>query len=328
MNHYHLRDLYIQDMPGLHLNLFLFERFLEDLEPALFCHLHRRGISPHLYATQWFLTLFAYRFPLQLVLRIYDLVFSEGLSAVLRFGLALMQRNTAALLALTDMSQLTAFLKDRLFDAYIDSAPSAGSILENGFFGSSSSSIDKEIYRADDLVRDAAALSARVTPDLVRAYTAEWEEKTRAEREAQAELDSLRAANAALTLKVRRLEERVEAADGEQAALATELVHTKVENQELRDENESLRGQVRELRIVIERQPQEIEEAWKLERDDLMRRNAKVHEENQRVEKELAELEEELVQTKLRYAEVSCSSVAFNEFMTDAGSRSILSTRP
>ena len=120
MNHYHLRDLFIQDMPGLHLHLYQFERLLEDLEPALYCHLHRRSISPHLYATQWFLTLFAYRFPLQLVLRIYDLIFSEGLAAILKFGIVLMRKNAAKLLGLTDMSQLTVFLKDRLFDVYID----------------------------------------------------------------------------------------------------------------------------------------------------------------------------------------------------------------
>ncbi|MCP6330374.1 hypothetical protein NL460_29990, partial [Klebsiella pneumoniae] len=77
--------------------------------------------------------------------------------------------------------------------------------------------------------------------------------------------------------------------------LATELVHTKVENEELKDENESMRGQVRELKIVIEKQPAEFEEKWKLERDDLMKRNLHVHEENQRLENELSELEEELV---------------------------------
>jgi len=304
MNQYHLRELFVQDMPGLHMHLYQFERLLEDLEPALYCHLHRRGISPHLYATQWFLTLFAYRFPLQLVLRIYDLILSEGLSAILRFGVVLMQKNAASLLAMSDMLQLTTYLKERLFDVYIDAAPSAGSILENGFFGSSSSSQDKEVYRADQFVRDACEV--KITPERLRAYTTEWEDKTRAEREREAELETLRSANAGLTVKVRRLEERIEAVDHEQAALATELVHTKVQNEELRDENESLRGQVRELKIVIEHQPQEIEEAWKLERDDLMKRNQKVHEENQKVEKEMSELEEELVQTKMQYAEVSC----------------------
>jgi predicted nucleic acid-binding Zn-ribbon protein len=311
MHQYQLRDLFIQDMPGLHMRLYQFERLLEDLEPALYCHLHRRGISPHLYATQWFLTLFAYRFPLQLVLRIYDLILSEGLSAILRFGIILMQKNASTLLQISDMQQLTTFLKDKLFDVYIDKDPSQGSLLENGFFGSSSSSMDKEVYRADQLVRDACEV--KITPELLKVYTSEWQEKTRAEKDREAELQDLRFANQNFAIQVRKLEDRVQACDTEQAALATELVHTKVENEELRDENESLKGQVKELRNVIQRQPDELEEKWKMERDDLMKRNGNVHEENQKLEKELAELEEELVLTKMRYAEVCCFFPQGNE---------------
>ncbi|KAM0516022.1 hypothetical protein ACHAPE_005645 [Trichoderma viride] len=307
MNHYGLRDLFIHDMPGLHRNLYQFERLLEDLEPALYCHLHRRGISPHLYATPWFLTLFAYRFPLQLVLRIYDLILSEGLSAIIRFGIVLMQKNTQTLLEISDMQQLTTYLKDRLFDVYIDKDPSQGSLLENGFFGSSSSGADKEIYRADQLVRDACEI--KLTTELLEGYTAEWEEKTKLEKERDTELKDLRTSSQSLAIKVRKLEERVEVCDREQADLATELVHTKVENDELKDENDALKNQVRELKNVLERQPLEMEETWKLERDDLMKRNEKVHLENEKVEKELAELEEELVQTKLQYAEVRFTSI-------------------
>ncbi|RYP15095.1 hypothetical protein DL765_005918 [Monosporascus sp. GIB2] len=303
MNHYKLRDLFIQDMPGLHLRLYQFERLLEDLEPALYCHLHRRGISSHLYATQWFLTLFAYRFPLQLVLRIYDLIFSEGLEAILRFGVVLMQKNASTLLGMSDMAELTGFLKEKVFDIYIDQAPSAGSILENGFFGSSSSSIDKEVYRADQLVRDAC--DVKLTPELLKTYTAEWEEKTRIEKDREEELQQLKTTNLSYAIKIRKLEERLEASDRESTAMATDLVQTKVQNEELSDQNESLLGQVKELRNVIEKQPEELEQAWQLEREDLMKRNEKVHEENRRLEKELSELEEELVQTKMRYAEIN-----------------------
>jgi predicted nucleic acid-binding Zn-ribbon protein len=310
MNHYGLRELFINDMPGLHMRLYQFERLLEDFEPALYCHLHRRHISPHLYATQWFLTLFAYRFPLQLVLRIYDLIFSEGLSAILRFGLVLMQKNASTLLAMHDMQQLTTFLKDKVFDVYIDKAPSAGSLLENGFFGSSSSSLDKEVYHADQMVRDACEI--RITPKMLKSYTIEWEEKTKAERDRGAELENLRSSNANYAHRLRKLEERIEAVDLEQAQLATDLVHTKVLNQELTDENEGLRGQVRELRVVIEKQPAEIESVWQAERDDLMKRNGNVHEENQRLEKEMLELEEELVQTKMTLAELNSQHEALN----------------
>ncbi|KAH6608029.1 GTPase-activating protein (GAP) for Rab family member [Trichoderma cornu-damae] len=315
MNHYGLRDLFIHDMPGLHRHLYQFERLLEDLEPALYCHLHRRGISPHLYATPWFLTLFAYRFPLQLVLRIYDLILSEGLSAIIRFGIVLMQKNTATLLEISDMQHLTTYLKDKLFDVYIDKEPSQGSLLENGFFGSSSSSIDKEIYRADQLVRDACEI--KLSAELLEGYTAEWEEKTKAEKDRETEVKDLRTSNQSLTIQVRKLEERVEVCDREQADLATELVHTKVENDELKDENEALRNQVQELKKVIEKQPFEIEETWKLERDDLMKRNEKVHLENEKVEKELTELEEELVRTKLRYAEIYAQHEALSRKWAD-----------
>ncbi|PMD53517.1 RabGAP/TBC [Hyaloscypha bicolor E] len=315
MNQYHLRDLFTQDMPGLHMHLYQFERLLEDFEPALYCHLHRRQVSPHLYATQWFLTLFAYRFPLQLVLRIYDLILSEGLEAIIKFGIVLMQKNAATLLGMTDMVLLTSFLKDRVFDVYIDKAPSAGSILESGFFGSSGSSIDKEVYRADQLIQDACAV--KITPEILKTYTLEWEEKTRLEKEREAELESLRQNNASLTHKVRVLEQRVEKHDEEHAALATDLVKVQIENGDLKDENESLKGQVVELRSVIETQPQEVEERLKTEMDRLMKRNQEVHEENTKLEEEMSEMEQTLVATKMQYAEINSQHEALTRKWND-----------
>jgi hypothetical protein len=314
MNKYHLRDLFIQDMPGLHMHLYQFERLLEDLEPALYCHLHRRQVTPHLYATQWFLTLFAYRFPLQLVLRIYDLILSEGLSAILKFGIVLMQKNAATLLAMNDMVSLTTFLKDRLFDVYIDAAPSAGSILESGFFGSSGASIDKEVYRADQMVHDAC--SVQITPQILETYKVEWEEKTRVEKDRQGELELLKQHNLSLQHKVRKLEERVENHDSEHAALATELVITKVENERLRDENESLSGKVEQLKIVVDKQPEEVEGRLKTEMDRLMKRNQEVHEDNSRLEEEMGEMEKSLVETKMMYAEVCFFSFLFFHIST------------
>lgn len=303
MNQYHLRDMFIQDMPGLHLHLYQFERLLEDLEPALYCHLHRRNVSPHLYATQWFLTLFAYRFPLQLVLRVYDLILSEGLEgAILKFGIVLMQKNAKALLGMNDMTSLTDFLKDRLFDVYIDQAPSATSLLESGFFGSSGG-IDKEIYRADMLVQDACAV--RITPERLRTYTTEWEDKVRVEKEREVELESLKVLNTSLSLKVRSLEERTEKSDTEHVQMASELVRTKVENEELRDAKEELQGQVEELKNLVERQPGEVEQRLKEEMDRIMKRNMEVQNDNRGLEEQMADMERVLVETKMQLAEVS-----------------------
>lgn len=303
MNKYGLRDMFIHDMPGLHLHLYQFERLLEDFEPALYCHLHRRGVSPQLYATQWFLTLFAYRFPLQLVLRIYDLILSEGLEgAILKFGIVLMQKNTQTLLGMKDMGALTTFLKERLFDVYIDKAPSASSLLESGFFGSAGG-IDKEVYRADMLVQDACAV--KVTPEMLKQYTAEWREKQRVEKERETEIESLKQMAQALSIKVRTLEERAEKSDTEHVQVASELVRTKVENETLQDENEVLKTRVQELQKIVETQPEEVEQRLKNEMETVMQRNIVVHNENRALEEQLADMEKELVETKMQWAEIN-----------------------
>ncbi|EAU35808.1 conserved hypothetical protein [Aspergillus terreus NIH2624] len=302
MNHYGLREMFIQDMPGLHRSLYLFERLLEDMEPALCCHLHRRGVNPKLYATQWFLTLFAYRFPLQLVLRVYDLIFEEGLeTTILKFALAIMRRNAETLLGMKDMTPLTTFLKERLFDVYIDKQPSPSSILESGFFGSSGAA-DKEIYRADILVQDACAIV--LEPETIRAYTAEWEEKVRSEKEREQELETLRYTVATQSARVRLLEEQAEASDKEHVQLASELIHLKVENEELTDMNDALKMQVTELKNVVDKQPAEVEEKLRTEMDRIMKRNLEVQNENRSLVEQMAEMEKELVQTKMESAEV------------------------
>ncbi|RAL65355.1 hypothetical protein DID88_000923 [Monilinia fructigena] len=284
------------DMPGLHKHLYQFERLLEDSNRRYIAISIDVKLHLTLYATQWFLTLFAYRFPLQLVLRIYDLILSEGLEAILKFGIVLMQKNAAHLLTLTDMAALTTFLKDRLFDVYIDASPSAGSILESGFFGNSGASIDKEVYRADHMIQDACAV--KITPKML-------------------ENNTLNRQTLLSTHKVRRLEERVESHDTEHAALATELVRTKVENQEIQEENETIKEQVKELKNVINRLPEEIEAKLQSEMDRLMKRNQEVHEENQKLEDEMNEMEQNLVETKMKYAEINAAHEALNRKWTD-----------
>ncbi|KAL4919977.1 rab-GTPase-TBC domain-containing protein [Aspergillus aurantiobrunneus] len=302
MNQYGLRDMFIQDMPGLHRSLYIFERLLEDLEPALYCHLRRRGVHPQLYATQWFLTLFAYRFPLQLVLRIYDLIFEEGLeSTILKFALAIMRRNADALLAMKDMAPLTTYLKERLFDVYIDKQPTPSSILESGFFGSSGAA-DKEIYRADIMVRDACDIS--LDPMTINEYTTEWEEKERSEREREAELYQLKHTVSTQSARIRLLEEQAEASDKEHVQLASEVIHLKVENEELSDMNDALKMQVGELKNVVDKQPAEVEQKLQTEMDRIMKRNLEVQNENRAMVEQMAEMEKELVAAKLSHAEI------------------------
>ncbi|KXT02554.1 hypothetical protein AC578_10666 [Pseudocercospora eumusae] len=301
MSKYDLRSMFTPDMVGLHLRLYQFERLLEELEPAIYCHLRRRHVGPDLYATQWFLTLFAYRFPLQLVLRIYDLIFSEGLTAILKFGIVLMQRNRDALLSMKDMGQLTNFLKEKLFDVYIDKSPSASSLLDSGFFGSVTGGADKELYRADEMVRDAC--SVQISEEKLKAYTVEWEESQKEQREREAELENLRVTNMSLTNRVKLLEDRVQQHDTEHVIIAQDLVRIKVENDSLQDTNEALKLQVVELQKMVDAQPAEVEAKLKAEMERIMQRNIEVQNENRALKEELDEMEHEVVNAKMAHAQ-------------------------
>jgi hypothetical protein len=303
MHKYNLRSLFEPEMPGLHLYLYKFERLLEDLEPALFVHLKRRHVAPELYATQWFLTLFAYRFPLQLVLRVYDLLFSEGLTAILKFGIVLMQRNKAALLEMKDMAQITTFLKEKIFDVYIDKSPSASSLLDSGFFGSVSGGADKELYRADEMVRDATAIV--VSDETLAEYTAEWEESQRLTKQHELELETLRSGHSHLTAYVRQLEERAQQHDVEHVNMASDMVRLKMDNDNLADDNEGLKVQVVELQKMVDQQPALVEEKLKSEMDRIMQRNIEVQNENRALKEEMDEMERELVNAKMSHAQVS-----------------------
>lgn len=303
MAKYELRSLFTAEMTGLHLRLYQFERLLEDYEPAVYCHLRRRNVNPQLYATQWFLTLFAYRFPLQLVLRVYDLIFSEGLTAILKFGIVLMQRNRAALLEMRDMSQLTTFLKEKIFDVYIDKSPSASSLLDSGFFGSVSGGADKELYRADEMVADACEIT--ISDATLARYTVEWEETQKLERDREHEVETLKMSNGALSARVRSLEERVQQNDTEHVSMAQDLVRLKVENDSLMDSNEGLKLQVVELQKLLDTAPAEVEQKLKTEMDRIMQRNIEVQNENRHLKDEMDEMEHALVNVKMLHAQVS-----------------------
>lgn len=117
MDSYNLRSHFLADMPGLQLRLFQFDRLLEDIQPVMHTHFLRRGIKSSMYASQWFMTLFSYRFPLALVYRVLDIVFAEGIEAIFRFALALLMKEEDKLLKL-EFEDLLTYLQGDLFECY------------------------------------------------------------------------------------------------------------------------------------------------------------------------------------------------------------------
>ncbi|KAI6229680.1 hypothetical protein M3Y99_01143000 [Aphelenchoides fujianensis] len=97
---YELRSLFMQGFETLHLRLFQLEKLIQDYIPNLFLHFQDNNIEVHMFASQWFLTLFTAKFPLQMVFFIIDLFLSEGINTIFHVALALLQDSKSDLLML------------------------------------------------------------------------------------------------------------------------------------------------------------------------------------------------------------------------------------
>lgn len=104
------------------------------MAPVLHFHFLRQNIKSSMYASQWFLTMFSYRyvlgcadcqhtaddacsFPMDVVFRIFDNVFASGIEALFSFSLVLLVKNEEELLK-NKFDQLIKFLNTRIFDTY------------------------------------------------------------------------------------------------------------------------------------------------------------------------------------------------------------------
>ena len=151
MEHYDLRSCFLPDLSGLHLRIYQFQNLLSRHLPTLTAHLDKLKLEP-LYLSQWFLSFFGVTCPLPMLLRIYDIILTEGASETLmRVALSLMRRNEKRILAATEFEDVMQLLLSRgLWDTY-------------GF-------------NADDLVNDFCGLTGLVTREGLEALEASFKE--------------------------------------------------------------------------------------------------------------------------------------------------------
>ncbi|KAI8149040.1 rab-GTPase-TBC domain-containing protein [Fennellomyces sp. T-0311] len=111
MEAHEMRALFMLNMEGLHLRLHQFQTLLSQQCPQLFQHLADNAIHPPMYASQWFLTLFASSLPSSVALRMYDLVFAQGaIPTMMRVAIAVMQKHQDRLLNICQFEQLMTYL--------------------------------------------------------------------------------------------------------------------------------------------------------------------------------------------------------------------------
>uniref|UniRef100_A0AAR5PSH0 Rab-GAP TBC domain-containing protein n=1 Tax=Dendroctonus ponderosae TaxID=77166 RepID=A0AAR5PSH0_DENPD len=90
MYDYKLRDFYKQGFENLYLRLYQLNRLMEEQLNPLWNHFTEHRIETHMFASQWFLTLFTARFPLYFVFHIIDVFLLQGTETLFQMALALL----------------------------------------------------------------------------------------------------------------------------------------------------------------------------------------------------------------------------------------------
>ncbi|KAF9181947.1 GTPase-activating protein [Haplosporangium sp. Z 767] len=274
MGSYEMRGHYTPDMSTLQLRLYQFEQLMEETVPMVFKHLRNQGIRSTMYASQWFMTMFAYKFPLELVFRVYDIILVEGIESLLRFAVALLKANHDKILSY-DFEVLIEFLKNGLFEPYMNDA---------GLF-----------------IQDA--YNVKVTPKKLAQYTQKYQAMIQKQQAELAAEESLRESNKQLSAHVRRLEGSLHQLNKEHVDLAKELITRKVEMAQLQDQNDVLTQKVSDLTKIVDSQAKEVEEQYKGEIEDVLHKNMDLLKKNEHLEDQLSYMESLLVETKMKYAE-------------------------
>ncbi|ORC91046.1 rab6 GTPase activating protein, partial [Trypanosoma theileri] len=108
---FRMRELFLPGFPLLQVFFAILHRLIERLLPSLHRHFLETGVEAVLFASQWFLTLYTYQFPIDFTSRLWDLFFAEGWRIMFMAAIAILQGEKEQLMLL-DMEETLLWLKD------------------------------------------------------------------------------------------------------------------------------------------------------------------------------------------------------------------------
>ncbi|KAJ3388447.1 GTPase-activating protein [Lobulomyces angularis] len=273
MKQYRFRELYTSDMAGLQLRIYQFDNILKEHLPLIQKHLEKEGIQSNMYASQWFLTLFAYRFPLDVVFRIMDMVFAEGFETMFKIAIALLKKNKDYILSL-DFESLLEYLKNGLFDVYIssDTITSTSNGLEKSPTQVASSPTNTEKLTTTNLISDASQIKLYKST-LVKLETEFLEQQKNDNDPELQEAKQLRSQNRVLAENFKKIEEAYELLNREHIILANDNLERKTLMEKQKEKLEELEEQVNSLKQILLDDRKKAENLVKDEMDLLMNKN-------------------------------------------------------
>jgi len=87
---HNLRSFYAEDMRGVRLRMFQMNKITQLLFPNLYKHMEDLGVSVAAVTIPWLMTAFGYQLPLDVSLRVTDVLLFEGIPALFRIALAIL----------------------------------------------------------------------------------------------------------------------------------------------------------------------------------------------------------------------------------------------
>ncbi|XP_028518701.1 EVI5-like protein [Exaiptasia diaphana] len=117
MMDYRMREIFKPTMAELGLCIYQLENLLQETLPNLFAHFQAQGFHTAMYASSWFLTLFASVFPLNAAFRVMDVFISEGRDGLFRVIVAILMLSEEDLLQL-DMEYMLKYFQKEMPERY------------------------------------------------------------------------------------------------------------------------------------------------------------------------------------------------------------------
>jgi len=99
---YKLRGNFSRDLRLTKQRCFQVNKLLERHLPRLSKHFYEESVSPFLYSSKWFMTIFTYNFPFAAVVRIWDVYLNEGTKIIFRVGLQCLKNDEERFLKLSE----------------------------------------------------------------------------------------------------------------------------------------------------------------------------------------------------------------------------------
>jgi hypothetical protein len=110
---YEMAGYFIQCMPKVNLSLQTARALLKHYLPKLWRHFENIGVCPSMFAPQWFMTVYSSNFPMECVVRIWDVYLYEGPKIVYRIFLAVMKLHYKQLKKLP-FENLLSFIREAI----------------------------------------------------------------------------------------------------------------------------------------------------------------------------------------------------------------------